>query len=62
MPAGDGLLTHSRGAAGECVCRMYVGAVGGFVRDKPCHFFATSSHARQGEVQAPPLLDLWLDG
>ncbi|QYM94345.1 hypothetical protein FGI21_09875 [Dickeya zeae] len=23
-------------------------------------FFAASSHARQGEVQAPPLLDHWL--
>ncbi|WP_268906922.1 hypothetical protein [Dickeya zeae] len=39
-----------------------LGAVGGFVRDKRCRFFATSSHARQGEAQAPPLLDHWLDG
>ncbi|MGM3173621.1 hypothetical protein [Dickeya lacustris] len=30
------------------------------VRDKRCYFFAASSLARQGEVQAPPLLDLWL--
>ncbi|AYH49427.1 hypothetical protein B6N31_18140 [Dickeya fangzhongdai] len=31
-----------------------------FVRDKPHFFFATSSHARQGEAQTPPLLDHWL--
>ncbi|MCL6407063.1 hypothetical protein EXT70_15495 [Dickeya dadantii] len=31
-----------------------------FVRNKRCPFFATSSHARQGEAQTPPLLDHWL--
>ncbi|ADM98189.1 hypothetical protein Dda3937_04557 [Dickeya dadantii 3937] len=31
-----------------------------FVRDKRCNFFAASLHARQGEVQTPPLLDHWL--
>ncbi|AUQ26526.1 hypothetical protein C1O30_16385 [Dickeya zeae] len=35
-------------------------SVNGFVRDKRCNFFAASLHARQGEVQAPPLLDHWL--
>ncbi|AYH50258.1 hypothetical protein B6N31_08820 [Dickeya fangzhongdai] len=30
------------------------------MRDKRRGFFATSSHARQGEVQTPPLLDHWL--
>ncbi|MZG23661.1 hypothetical protein E4659_08555 [Dickeya dianthicola] len=28
--------------------------------DKRRGFFAISSHARQGEAQTPPLLDLWL--
>ncbi|RNM09627.1 hypothetical protein EF878_01450 [Dickeya undicola] len=38
----------------------FVGSGNNFVRDNRCHFFAASLHARQGEVQAPPLLDHWL--
>ncbi|ADM98774.1 hypothetical protein Dda3937_04607 [Dickeya dadantii 3937] len=38
----------------------FVRSVNNFVRDKRCNFFAASLHARQGEVQAPPLLDHWL--
>ncbi|NAT79922.1 hypothetical protein CWD78_21225, partial [Dickeya dadantii] len=40
---------------------MDVSAVKCFVRDDHDILFATSSHARQGEVQVPPLLDHWLE-
>ncbi|RNM09269.1 hypothetical protein EFS38_03980 [Dickeya undicola] len=38
----------------------FVRSVNSFVRNKRCHFFDASSHARQEEAQTPPLLDLWL--
>ncbi|MCL6407449.1 hypothetical protein EXT70_17560, partial [Dickeya dadantii] len=52
-----GLFTNS-----HVVLRMvnFVWSVNSFVRDKRCRFSAIPSHARQGEVQTPPLLDHWL--